>query len=347
LWRNTLNAAEPVMPETMRAFVEAFAPCGFSTTTFSPGYGLAEATLKVSAEACGNASYTRHFSDGALERHCVVPVDADAADARELVGCGPTMFETTVVIVDPETRCRLPLDRVGEIWVSGPSRALGYWKRPEESREAFEARIVGEAGREEPEPYLRTGDFGFVHDGQVFITGRCKDLIIVRGSNHYPQDLEWTAQKSHPALRPGGGAAFSVPSADGERVVMVHEVREAGLDALTLREAVEALCAAVAREHEVTVDAVQLVLPGGVPKTSSGKKQRRACRDGFLEGTRSAVYEWRSPRLGGTAPQATGTNVDELLAWLRSYAETRINSCASRSRRSTAAARSPSTASIR
>lgn len=342
-WRMTLNAAEPIRVETMERFAEAYGPHGFEPTVMTPGYGLAEATLKVTAEYARKPVCIRHVSALLLEQHEIQEVVAGSEDARAVIGCGGPMLDTSVAIVDPETHQRCPADRVGEIWMGGPSRAQGYWRRPEESATTFRARIRDASGREGEEPYLRTGDLGFMLDGQLFVTGRLKDLIIVRGSNHYPQDIEWTAEHSHPALRPGGAAAFSVTARTLERLVIVIEVRREALAELDEPGVIEAIRRAVAEHHEVAVDAIQLVEPGGVPKTSSGKKRRRSCRDAFVAGKQRLVGGWVSdvvraelageegsapiPRVRLATPPtpSPAAEVYSHLEWIRSYAERRID----------------------
>ncbi|HEV2844106.1 MAG TPA: AMP-binding protein, partial [Thermoanaerobaculia bacterium] len=278
-WEIAFNGAEPVRAATLRRFAEAFAPCGFRASAFRPCYGLAEATLLVSGwKAHGEEPRVRAFDAEALERN--EALDADTGRSRELVGCGAAM--QTVVAVDPESGEPCTPGRVGEVWVASPSVAHGYWERPEESAATFGARLADGSG-----PFLRTGDLGFVDGGEVFLTGRLKDLIILRGRNHYPQDLELTAERSHPALRAGGGAAFAVDLAGEERLVIVHEVERharAGMEDGKAEEIAAAVRRAVAEEHEVSIAEVVLIGPETLPRTSSGKVRRRACREMYLEG---------------------------------------------------------------
>ncbi len=278
-WEVAFNGAEPVRAGTLRRFAEAFAPCGFRAAAFRPCYGLAEATLLVSGWRGEGEPRVRSLDAEALERHEVTD-SGDTARRRELVGCGLGL--QTVVAVDPESGEPCAPGRVGEIWVASPSVAQGYWQRPEETAATFGARLAGGSG-----PFLRTGDLGFVADGEVFLTGRLKDLIILRGRNHYPQDLELTAERSHPALRTGGGAAFAVDAAGEERLVIVHEVERqarAGMEDGKAEEIAAAVRRAVAEEHEVSVAEVVLIGPETLPRTSSGKVRRRACRELYLEG---------------------------------------------------------------
>ncbi len=281
-WEVAFNGAEPVRAGTLRRFAEAFAPCGFRASAFRPCYGLAEATLLVSGwRQEGEEPRVLALDADALERHKAEDA-GESAKVRELVGCGAGM--QTVLAVDPESGEPLPPGRVGEIWVAGPSVAQGYWQRPEETAATFGAHLADGTG-----PFLRTGDLGFVSDGEVFLTGRLKDLIILRGRNHYPQDLELTAERGHADLRAGGGAAFAVETDGGageERLVIVHEVERravAGLDAGKAEAIAAAVRQAIAGEHEVSVAEVVLIRPETLPRTSSGKVRRRACRDLYLQ----------------------------------------------------------------
>ncbi len=285
-WSVAFNGSEPVRRETLDRFTEAFEPCGFRREAFYPCYGLAEATLMVSGgpppqtyasgswKAADTILYT--VQKGAIERDQVVEASGKNEDAQTLVGCGQCLMGQEIVIVHPESLTQNPPDQVGEIWVSGPSVAQGYWGRPDETEQTFRAYLADTGAG----PFLRTGDLGFMRGGELFITGRLKDLIIIRGRNHYPQDIEFTVERSHPALRPGCGAAFSVDVGGEERLVVVHEVytnRQWDAD-----EVVGAIRQAVAEAHEVQVYAVALIRPRSIPKTSSGKIQRRACRALFL-----------------------------------------------------------------
>ncbi|PYQ61978.1 MAG: hypothetical protein DMF53_14145, partial [Acidobacteria bacterium] len=214
-WSLAFNGAEPVRPETLERFAAAFAPCGFRRAAFFPCYGLAEATLLVSAGRRQEGASVRAFAADEIERHRAAPAD----DGRALTACGraadPRPGYPRIAIARPDSSEPCGPGEVGEIWVSAPSVAQGYWRRPEETERTFGARLAGGEG-----PFLRTGDLGFVADGELFVTGRLKDLIILRGRNHYPQDIELTVERSHPALRPGCGAAFAVEREGEERLVV-------------------------------------------------------------------------------------------------------------------------------
>jgi acyl-CoA synthetase (AMP-forming)/AMP-acid ligase II len=319
-WRHAYNGAEPVRKETLERFAATFAPCGFRPESFYPVYGLAEATLLASGvRGRGLSYYSFDVRADALERHRVVAAEARATGAasfggaagdngerrngegagafggvdrrggevRTRGGCGETALDTRVRIVNPETCAPCAPDEVGEVWVSSPAVGGGYWNLPELSEQIFRARLAG--GHDDGLTYLRTGDLGFLAGAQLVITGRHKDLLIVGGANHYPQDIELTAERSHPELRSGGAAAFAVEVGGAEQVVVAVEVGAGrgtnGGDARpSAQELAVAVRSAVAEEHEIQVHRVVLLKAGGIPKTSSGKTQRRACRDLFLAG---------------------------------------------------------------
>ena len=295
-WEIAFNGAEPVRHETLRAFAESFAPCGFRESAFYPCYGLAEATLMVTGSRPAEPPVQRAVEPEALGEG-LVRAAAEEGSYR-LVGSGRSAPSQRVLIVDPATLRECPSERVGEVWVAGPSVARGYWGRPEETAETFAAY---EAGTGEG-PFLRTGDLGFLDGGELYITGRLKDLIVIRGRNHYPQDIEQTALRSHEGLRAGSGAAFSIEEGGEERLVVVQEVtrRAARLD---VEEVAAAIRRAVAAEHGLQVHAVAVVRPGGVPKTSSGKVQRRACRALFLAGDLPLVGVSVREETGREAPR--------------------------------------------
>jgi amino acid adenylation domain-containing protein len=285
-WEVAFNGAEPIRRPTLERFAKAFEPCGFRRETFYPCYGLAEATLFVSGglKSAPPISYT--VQGAALEQDRVVVAAVEDKGGRTLVGCGQTWSDQKIVVVHPESLTRCPPEQVGEIWISGSNVAQGYWNRPEETNHTFRAHLAdtGEG------PFLRTGDLGFLKDGELFITGRIKDLIIIRGRNHYPQDIEQTTEQSHPALRPGCGAAFSIDVAGEEQLVLVYELKRTHRNA-DVDQVAQVIRQAVAEEHELQVYAIVLLKPMRIPKTSSGKIQRRACRAMFLTGKLEAVGE--------------------------------------------------------
>jgi acyl-CoA synthetase (AMP-forming)/AMP-acid ligase II len=296
-WEVAYNGAEPIRRETLERFAATFEPCGFHREALYPCYGLAEATLFVSGGLKSAPPIFHTVQGAALERNRVVAVSPEDEEAQTLVGSGRTWTDQKIVIVDPESLTRLPPDRVGEVWVSGANVARGYWNLTRETERTFRAYLAdtGEG------PFLRTGDLGFLKDGELFITGRLKDLIIIDGRNHYPQDIELTVEKSHPALRPGCCAAFSVDVGGKERLVVVTEVDrrykperrpgqvEPGSDSAPglssgAEEIIKTIRQAVAEYHDVRAYDVLLLKAGSMPKTSSGKIQRHACRADFLAG---------------------------------------------------------------
>jgi acyl transferase domain-containing protein/acyl-CoA synthetase (AMP-forming)/AMP-acid ligase II/NADPH:quinone reductase-like Zn-dependent oxidoreductase/NADP-dependent 3-hydroxy acid dehydrogenase YdfG/acyl carrier protein len=281
-----LCGAEPVRPDTLAKFSEAFAPCGFRREALRPAYGLAEATLIVSGRSEGGAPFTPSVDAGELQRNRITPAQDGAEGSSVLMACGGIAPGMRVAIVDPETLAPCAPDRVGEIWVCGPSVANGYWRRPEETQQTFGAHLASGDG-----PFLRTGDLGFLDHGKLFVTGRLKDLIIIRGSNHYPQDLEYTVERGHRALRPASGAAFSIEAEGAERLIVVQEVNDPS--SVPGEDVVAAIRRALAESHEVSPDTIVLIEPRSIPRTSSGKIQRYACRDAFLAGTLEVVHEWR------------------------------------------------------
>lgn len=215
---------------------------------------------------------------------------------RAIVGCGQSLLDQKILIVDPESLTPCSANQVGEIWVSGPSVAQGYWNRPEETKQYFRAYHLADtsdnATVQNLGPFLRTGDLGFLQHEELFITGRIKDVMIIRGQNHYPQDIELTVEKSHPALRPSSGAAFTVESKGEERLIIVQEIERSYLRKLNVNEVVIATRRSVAAEHGLQVYAMVLVKTGSIPKTSSGKIQRHACKSGFLNGSLNVVEDW-------------------------------------------------------
>jgi acyl-CoA synthetase (AMP-forming)/AMP-acid ligase II len=293
-WQLAVNGAEPVYARTLDQFASTFASCGFQREAFYPCYGLAEATLFVTGPKRWTIPHLARINSNSLAINQIISEDGESQISTLLVSCGKPGLGHEVIIVNPETlEPQLPDDKgltlVGEIWVSGPSVAQGYWNRPEDSCEILEARLQTDSSRH----YLRTGDLGFLVDGELYITGRIKDLIIIDGFNHYPQDIERAVELSHPALRVGCSVAFSVEINGQERLVVVAEMKDANqigpdqahLDQDQLIASVtKAIRQTVVDKHDLSIYQVVLLKPGSIPKTSSGKIQRRACREEFLNG---------------------------------------------------------------
>ena len=293
-WTVAFNGAEPIRAESMEHFTNAFGTCGFSAKAFRPCYGLAEATLIVSGQKKPGPPLVKRVEADALTYDRVVQATDATKQARPLIGCGHALGQE-LIIVNPETLTRCAASKVGEIWVSGRGVAQGYWNNQGETKAVFRAYLANGDG-----PYLRTGDLGFKCKNELFITGRLKDLIIIRGVNHYPQDIEHTVQRAHENLMNHRGAAFSMEVDGEEQLAVVHEVRprrQTDFD-----ELVRAIRHAVAREHGVNVSMVALVKPGAVPVTTSGKIQRRACRQALLANSLEVLKVW----------QESATEVDEV-----------------------------------
>jgi acyl-CoA synthetase (AMP-forming)/AMP-acid ligase II len=277
-WQVAYNGAEPLSAETVERFAATFGDAGFSTTTMCPCYGLAEGTLYVSGRAPRTGADIRSFDVPALEQDgLAIPVER--SEGRRLVSSGRTWLDQRVLIVDPAGLHPLPDGRVGEIWTSGPHVTAGYWNRPEESKATFGARLADGTG-----PFLRTGDLGFVVEGELYVTGRLKDLIIIRGRNYYPQDIERTIDHADPLVRPGCGAAFAVEVDGQEGLAVVQEVEPAGDSPDEADRVLAAIRRAVRANHDLRAHAVVLIPRGEIPKTSSGKLQRARTRELYLAG---------------------------------------------------------------
>ncbi len=293
-WALAFNGAEPVRAETIDRFCEAFEPCGFRREAFYPCYGLAEATLIVTGGYKDAAPVIRDYLADQLETGHAM---SGGGEGRRLVGSGENAVGQQLAIVDPETMRACAEGTIGEVWVKGASVAQGYWNRPEETGHVFRAQLAdtGEG------PFLRTGDLGFLDRGELFITGRLKDLIIIRGLNHYPHDIELTVEKAHGAVRPSCVAACTIEEDEVTRLIIVAEVDAAARaqsDAI-----IEAIRREVSREHELVADSIVLLKSGAIPKTSSGKIQRHACRAAFLADELDAVARWDSQSRDDVDPE--------------------------------------------
>lgn len=304
-WSMAYCAAEPVRPQTLTRFAERFGPRGFRWRSFAPSYGMAETTLVVSTDGVERGPRFLACDPAALEQaRRVVPLPANEPGARVLVACGRPVGDTQVAIVDPASCRALRGDEVGEIWVKGPGVAAGYAGLPEETQKTFRARLAdsGEG------PFLRTGDLGFLEQGEVFITGRLKDLIIVRGENRYPQDIEATVESVDAGIRAGCSAAFSIERDLEEKLVIVAEVtprraeQDPAAQARWQAEVIDGIRQRVAAAHGVEVDAVALLRTGGLRKTSSGKVQRQAARAEFLDGSADELFRWSRTTSAAPAP---------------------------------------------
>ena len=288
-WELAFSGAEPVRAATIERFSEYFKVCGFRSTAFYPCYGMAESTLIITGGDKYAAPITRSFDSKKLEENlAVAPKDYD--NSTTLVGCGQNIPGQTIAIANLDTLTRCQDGEIGEIWVKSDSMAQGYWNRPELSAASFQAKLndTSEGG------FLRTGDLGFIQDGELFVTGRLKDLIIIRGRNYYPQDIELTVDHSHEAVRAANGAAFAVEINGTEKLVIVQEIERTHLRKLNPEAVTKAIRQAVSQHHELQPHAVVLLKTGSIPKTSSGKIQRHACKTGYLDGSLNTVGEWKS-----------------------------------------------------
>ena len=297
-WELAFNGAEPIYHEVLERFIQAFKPCGFDRVAFYPCYGMAEATLLATGGLKAAPPQLKTLSASALEQGNAVDA-SEGEKSRTLVGCGQTLADQTTIIVDPQTSLPCPEGKIGEIWLSGPSIAQGYWHNPEATQQGFQATLA-DCGTGQ---FLRTGDLGFFDSGELFVTGRLKDVMIINGCNHYPQDIEWTVEQSHPLIRSNSSAGFSVEVNGEERLVIVAEVerhyreRRRGSkstatppsEAFDPKTLIQSIRRAVSKHHDLQVYKALLLKPGTLPKTSSGKIQRHACRAGFLAGTLNVI----------------------------------------------------------
>ncbi|EDX72645.1 AMP-binding enzyme domain protein [Coleofasciculus chthonoplastes PCC 7420] len=325
-WLSAYNGAEPIRAETLAQFTSKFSACGFQSKFFYPCYGMAESTLMISGGNLQDEPTVLTVDAQALEQNKVVQALANSENVKNLVGCGHPWLETKVLIVNPETLTPCAENQVGEIWVSSSSVAQGYWQQVEVTEETFGASVPETT----PGQFLRTGDLGFWHDGELFITGRIKDVIIIWGRNHYPQDIEYTVSQSHPALRPDAGAAVSIQVNGLEKLVITQEVERSYLRKLNVDEVVGAIRKVVAADYDLDVYAVALLKTASIPKTSSGKIQRRTCRDRFLQQTLDVVGEWQQANLSPTSipmPDITSSTLtpETLENWLISRLATVLN----------------------
>jgi acyl-CoA synthetase (AMP-forming)/AMP-acid ligase II len=293
-WQVAFNGSEPIRQDTLDAFTRAFAPCGFRARAFRPAYGLAEATLLVSSTDADEPVDALHVGRDALSAGRVIPVSSadqpDRAGSVTLVSCGRARGGMKVAIVDPVARTRCAPGTVGEIWVRGGSVTAGYWRRGAETAAAFEAMLADDSRH----TYLRTGDLGFLASGRLYVTGRIKDVLIVRGVKHYPQDLERSIEEIDPAIRPGCAAVFAMRS-DGDEIAAAIELdlpKHSAADDAMLNQLLDRVRTSVVQMHGVQLSAVALLAPGSIPKTTSGKLQRFACREGLASGMLQTLAVW-------------------------------------------------------
>ena len=308
-WQLAFNGAEPVRAGTVERFSRAFESCGFRKQTMRPVYGMAEATLFVTGQPSQSLALVKDFDADALSQNLIAP--SSGGKSQSLVSCGRPWAGHRIRIADPETGAPCSPHQIGEIWVSGGSIGTGYWNRSDESAHTFNARLPNDAAA-----YLRTGDLGFLEGDDLFVTGRLKDLIIVAGRNHYPQDLERAAESSNVALAPNASAAFSIEVDNEECVVLACEVRREALRHLDVESIAQSIRQALADEHEVELHALVLLSPATALRTSSGKIQRSRIRRAYLEGQGLEIAsEWRKPARQQAA-LASPAHRDRITDWI-------------------------------
>ena len=302
-WRVAFNGAEPIKAATLEAFSRTFAPYGFKPEAFQPCYGLAEATVGVSS-GDGGAVITKEVSQEALQNHQVSEKVVNADDVKPIVACGHSWLDDDLRIINPETCEEVKANEVGEIWLSSPSVGAGYWRRPELSESTFRASIPSEtqAGKQ-AKHYLRTGDLGFFAENQLYVTGRIKELLIIRGRNYYPADIEQCVAKAGEEIAQNGIAAFSVEHNNEEHLVLVCEVERRHLRSFDADALSHRVCQEVAEQFELRVESVVFVKPGRIPKTSSGKLQRGLCSLQFSRRRLEAVASWVGKSLMPLSPR--------------------------------------------
>ena len=282
-WEVAFNGAEPIYNKTLEQFADYFSYCGFRREAFLPCYGLAEATLMVVGAPKSRFPVTQNLMTSGLEQNQVIISPNKNEDTRTVVSCGKNMPNQKIRIVNAHTLALSPADQIGEIWVRGPSVASGYWNKPLESELTFGARLSDfNEG-----PFLRTGDLGFLHDGELYVTGRIKNLIISDGKNHYSHDIERTVEKSHPAIRLAGCAVFSISNSESEDIIVIAEIEHK----ITVKaeEVKKAIRQAVAIHHELHVDDIRLISPGGIPRTTSGKIKHYLCKTNYIAGSMNEI----------------------------------------------------------
>jgi len=319
---NTLYCgAEPIRKSTFDNFISKFKQQGFQAGMLYPCYGMAETTLIITGPHAGRGPVYLGISATDLEKNKVTVSSETATDIRRLVGVGYPWIDTRVVIADPDTFRRLNDDEVGEIWVSGSIVAAGYWNKQAETKETFTAELESEAGIK----YLRTGDLGFFHEGELYISGRHKDLIIINGRNIYPQDIEYIVENAHPSIRLNASAAFSVDVNGEEKLVVVTEVERSAIRDMNMNEICDRIRENIVMETELTVYTIQLLRTASILKTSSGKIQRKACREAFLQkkleilGESTLEAEFHSEE-----NSETKVSLVNLEAWLMSWIHDRL-----------------------
>jgi len=297
-WRLAFCGAEPIRCETLAHFAEAYKPAGFKMRAFYPCYGLAESTLLAAGPDHSKEPHILPVNRAALAQHRVaIACGEPEAMVQRLVGCGAPMPEHSIVIVDPAKGTEVAEGEVGEILIQGPSVTQGYWNRPEDTEQEFGAVVPGREGK-----FLRTGDLGFFRENELYVTGRVKDVIIIRGRNHYPQDIEQSAEEAHQAVLPG--AAFALADEGrGERLVVVHQL-DRQFRGADHQQIIQAIRRAIVEHHDLDPYAIVLIRQTSLPITSSGKVQRNLCREQYLADELKVVHSWLNPAMRATQRQS-------------------------------------------
>ena len=292
-WQVAFNGAEPINNDTLKQFAETFSPYGFDPSAFYPCYGMAEATLIISGGSEDKAVVTKTVQRKALEENKIIPSNAKDVNPHTLVSCGRSLIDQKIAIVHPETLISCQPGEVGEIWVSGSSVAKGYWQQPKVTELTFNAYLKDT----KKGPFLRTGDLGFLDRGELFFTGRLKDMIVIKGRNHYPQDIEKTVEETNSWIRPSCVASFSIDLAGEEKLIVLAEVERrywssnrlsvksngnSTSDTISVKDLTQSIKREIFKNHDLQVHTILLLKPGSLPKTSSGKIQRHACRTDFV-----------------------------------------------------------------
>jgi len=309
--------AEPVRKPTMESFPEAFKKSGASPIQMYPVYGMAETTLIVSGGYQHVAPKYLKIDATALQENKVLPANTNSAKTVELVGCGHSWMETKIEIVDPATFERRAENEVGEIWVSGPTVAKGYWNKKEENQRTFRAKIKGSGEGH----FLRTGDLGFLHENELYITGRLKDLIIIRGVNFYPNDIELTVQSANDSLKQNSGAAIPITINGEEKLVVIQELERAAMRNVDHNKIINSIRTAISEEHELDVYGIALIRTGSIPMTSSGKIQRRLTKYGYLNKELNVVAAWKQEEPSETlqSEKREEPTIENIKAWLTNW----------------------------
>ncbi|MFI3046505.1 AMP-binding protein [Pseudomonas coronafaciens] len=332
-WKNALNAAEPIHASTLHDFTRRFTPLGFSAQTFFPAYGMAEATLLCTTSRVGELPVTAHVDRAACDQGRLVVREIDPSSSIELVSSGRPASDMDIKIVNPDTLERCTDGEMGEIWVAGASIARGYWRNAEETAKTFHVPLAGVADYR----YLRTGDIGALLGDELFVTGRLKDLIIIRGRNVYPQDVELTVRNSHAAFAVVNGVAFSIEQGGEERLVIVQEVDRVFRKSIDVDELKAIVREAIWADHDIQVADIVLINRASLPKTTSGKVQRNGTRQAYLDGSLVSIdiaakepvvtarHDLEAPVVGPSVTEQRAALASEHVAWVRDYASQRLN----------------------